>query len=243
MPRTSATVSRQARPRGKGARWRGKGKFYRPAGGFFLWLDVGDGEAAAVRLWRDAAIRVLPGAYLGRPTPTGSIPARFIRLALVHDNAIWARARPRRPTATCGRPLNPMPASAARACRAPCRSAPYLALRRLHADRAEEFVRRRLTELGGLGRSRWRCRWSARWRPSTRAIRPGTMPGRRLVAWRTRNLLGLLGSLFLRYLHPDAGAGRLSAAGWRSPPGARALLRHRASICRCGRGCSSCFRP
>jgi aspartate/methionine/tyrosine aminotransferase len=61
--------------------------FYRPAGGFFLWLEVGDGEAAAVKLWRDAAIRVLPGAYLGRRDADGINPGdRFIRVALVHDN-------------------------------------------------------------------------------------------------------------------------------------------------------------
>jgi len=65
----------------------GAAGFYRPAGGFFLWLEVGDGEAAAVRLWRDAAIRVLPGAYLGRADADGVNPGhRFIRLALVHDN-------------------------------------------------------------------------------------------------------------------------------------------------------------
>src|SRR5690606_21087550 len=34
--------------------------FYRPQGGFFLWLDVKDGEAAARALWRDGAIKVLP---------------------------------------------------------------------------------------------------------------------------------------------------------------------------------------
>jgi N-succinyldiaminopimelate aminotransferase len=40
-----------------------------------------------VRLWRDAAIRVLPGAYLGRADADGVNPGdRFIRLALVHDN-------------------------------------------------------------------------------------------------------------------------------------------------------------
>ena len=62
--------------------------FYRPAGGFFLWLDVGDGEAAAVRLWREAALRVLPGGYLGSPASDGSNPAApYIRLALVHDDA------------------------------------------------------------------------------------------------------------------------------------------------------------
>ncbi len=63
--------------------------FYRPAGGFFLWLDVGDGEAAAERLWRKAAIRTLPGAYLGRDGADGVNPGRnYIRLALVHDDAV-----------------------------------------------------------------------------------------------------------------------------------------------------------
>ena len=44
----------------------GRFGFYRPQGGFFLWLDVGDGEAAALRLWREAAVRVLPGGYTAR---------------------------------------------------------------------------------------------------------------------------------------------------------------------------------
>jgi N-succinyldiaminopimelate aminotransferase len=71
----------------------GTAKFYRPAGGFFLWLDVGDGEEAATRLWRDAAIRVLPGAYLGRPGADGINPgASYVRLALVHDDAILGDA-------------------------------------------------------------------------------------------------------------------------------------------------------
>ena len=38
----------------------------RPGGGFFLWLNVGDGEKAAHGLWREEGIRVLPGAYMGR---------------------------------------------------------------------------------------------------------------------------------------------------------------------------------
>jgi N-succinyldiaminopimelate aminotransferase len=71
----------------------GAGAFYRPAGGFFLWLEVGDGEDTALRLWRDAGIRVLPGAYLGRADADGINPGdRFIRLALVHDNAILVPA-------------------------------------------------------------------------------------------------------------------------------------------------------
>lgn len=55
--------------------------FVRPEGGFFLWLDVGDGENAAVELWRQAKIRVLPGKYLARD----GVGDRFIRVALVHD--------------------------------------------------------------------------------------------------------------------------------------------------------------
>ncbi len=55
--------------------------FARPDGGFFLWLDVGDGENAAVELWRQAKIRVLPGKYLARD----GVGDRFIRVALVHD--------------------------------------------------------------------------------------------------------------------------------------------------------------
>jgi succinyldiaminopimelate transaminase len=60
--------------------------FYRPPGGFYLWLDVGDGEAAALTLWRDAAVRVVPGAYFARPDAAGSDPgAAYIRCALVQD--------------------------------------------------------------------------------------------------------------------------------------------------------------
>jgi N-succinyldiaminopimelate aminotransferase len=67
--------------------------YHRPAGGFFLWLAVGDGEQAARRLWREAGIRVLPGAYLARPGADGANPgASYIRIALVHDLATTRRA-------------------------------------------------------------------------------------------------------------------------------------------------------
>jgi succinyldiaminopimelate transaminase len=60
--------------------------FYRPPGGFYLWLDVGDGEAAARTLWRDAGVRVVPGAYFARPDADGRNPgAAYIRCALVQD--------------------------------------------------------------------------------------------------------------------------------------------------------------
>lgn len=71
----------------------GRFGFTRPPGGFFLWLDVGDGEAAALRLWQQARIRVLPGAYLAREGEDGVNPgARFIRVALVHDLETTQRA-------------------------------------------------------------------------------------------------------------------------------------------------------
>jgi N-succinyldiaminopimelate aminotransferase len=58
----------------------------RPAGGFFLWLEVGDGEQAAIELWRQAAIKVLPGGYMARPDASGRNPAAgYIRVALIQD--------------------------------------------------------------------------------------------------------------------------------------------------------------
>ncbi|WP_425093209.1 aminotransferase class I/II-fold pyridoxal phosphate-dependent enzyme [Tropicimonas sp. S265A] len=54
-----------------------------PEAGFFLWLPVEDGEAAALRLWQETGVRVLPGAYLGRDTDTGNPGHGFIRVALV----------------------------------------------------------------------------------------------------------------------------------------------------------------
>jgi aspartate/methionine/tyrosine aminotransferase len=61
--------------------------FYRPAGGFFLWLDVGDGEAACRRLWNEAGLRVLPGAYLSGGDPATSPGRPYIRVALVDEAA------------------------------------------------------------------------------------------------------------------------------------------------------------
>ncbi|MBM3531846.1 MAG: aminotransferase class I/II-fold pyridoxal phosphate-dependent enzyme [Alphaproteobacteria bacterium] len=59
--------------------------FYRPAGGFYLWLDVGDGEAATRKLW-EVGVRVLPGGYLTRPEPDGTnLGAPYIRVALVGE--------------------------------------------------------------------------------------------------------------------------------------------------------------
>jgi aspartate/methionine/tyrosine aminotransferase len=62
--------------------------FYRPAGGFFLWLHVGDAEAACRRLWREAGIRVLPGGYLSVGGPGSNAGRAYIRVALVDGPAL-----------------------------------------------------------------------------------------------------------------------------------------------------------
>lgn len=63
-----------------------------PPGGFFLWLDVaagGGGEAMATRLWREAGVKVVPGAYLAATAPDGGNPgARYLRIAMVEQLAL-----------------------------------------------------------------------------------------------------------------------------------------------------------
>jgi len=60
--------------------------YYRPPCGFFLWIRADDGLALTQRLWRDLALRVLPGAYLTQPGPDGfNAGNAFVRIALVHD--------------------------------------------------------------------------------------------------------------------------------------------------------------
>ncbi|TVP74447.1 MAG: aminotransferase class I/II-fold pyridoxal phosphate-dependent enzyme [Rhodobacteraceae bacterium] len=54
-----------------------------PEAGFFLWLPVADGEDAALKLWRETGIRVLPGAYLARDDGQGNPGKGFIRVAMV----------------------------------------------------------------------------------------------------------------------------------------------------------------
>ncbi|MGM0561454.1 MAG: aminotransferase class I/II-fold pyridoxal phosphate-dependent enzyme [Pseudomonadota bacterium] len=67
-----------------------------PAGGFFAWLEVGDGEAFALRAWKEAGLRVLPGRYLC-PDEEGAAPednpgAPYIRVALVHEPQVTEKA-------------------------------------------------------------------------------------------------------------------------------------------------------
>lgn len=54
-----------------------------PDGGFFLWLPVDDGEATALKLWRETGVRVLPGAYLARDVGGHNPGKGYIRVALV----------------------------------------------------------------------------------------------------------------------------------------------------------------
>jgi aspartate/methionine/tyrosine aminotransferase len=54
-----------------------------PEAGFFLWLPVPDGEAAALKLWQDTGVRVLPGSYLSQDVHGENPGAGYIRVALV----------------------------------------------------------------------------------------------------------------------------------------------------------------
>jgi len=54
-----------------------------PQAGFFLWIEVEDGEEAALKLWREEGVRVLPGAYLGRDGGAGNPGKKYIRAAMV----------------------------------------------------------------------------------------------------------------------------------------------------------------
>ncbi len=55
-----------------------------PEAGFFLWLPVEDDEEAAVKLWRETGVKVLPGGYLAQDVPGAENPGKkYIRAALV----------------------------------------------------------------------------------------------------------------------------------------------------------------
>ena len=70
--------------------------YRRPPGGFFLWLDVaaqGGDEAATLKLWTEAGLRVLPGSYAARPQANGFNPGDgYIRIAMVQDRETTAEA-------------------------------------------------------------------------------------------------------------------------------------------------------
>lgn len=56
-----------------------------PDASFYIWLKVPDGDdlAFAQKLWREAAIQVLPGRFLARDTPNGNPGKGYVRIALV----------------------------------------------------------------------------------------------------------------------------------------------------------------
>lgn len=59
----------------------------RPDASFYIWLKVPDGDdlAFARRLWRQAAVQVLPGRFLARDTGRGNPGEGYVRIALVAD--------------------------------------------------------------------------------------------------------------------------------------------------------------
>jgi aspartate/methionine/tyrosine aminotransferase len=68
-------------------------QYHRAAAGFFLWLPVGDDEAAARVLWQQHALRVMPGRYLGTETEDGPNPGiGHLRIALVHKEGLMREA-------------------------------------------------------------------------------------------------------------------------------------------------------
>ena len=54
-----------------------------PEAGFFLWLPVPNGEEAALKLWTETGVRVLPGAYLAQGQGPDNPGHGYIRVALV----------------------------------------------------------------------------------------------------------------------------------------------------------------
>ena len=63
--------------------------YVRPQGGFFLWLDMsqfGGGSNAAVTLWQQSGVKVVPGSFLAQTASDGVNPGDdYIRVALVQD--------------------------------------------------------------------------------------------------------------------------------------------------------------
>lgn len=54
-----------------------------PEAGFFLWLPVDDDETAALKLWRETGVRVLPGSYLAQDVNGVNPGKTYIRVAMV----------------------------------------------------------------------------------------------------------------------------------------------------------------
>ncbi len=66
-----------------------------PEAGFFLWLKLPDGLSdieAVTTLWRDQALRTIPGSFMAYPYPDTQTGANRIRLALVDNEATTREA-------------------------------------------------------------------------------------------------------------------------------------------------------
>ncbi|MBV6658924.1 MAG: aminotransferase class I/II-fold pyridoxal phosphate-dependent enzyme, partial [Devosiaceae bacterium] len=66
-----------------------------PEAGFFLWLNLPHGitdTGAAITLWRDHALRTIPGSFIAYPHPSPKTGADRLRLALVDDLETTAEA-------------------------------------------------------------------------------------------------------------------------------------------------------
>ena len=59
--------------------------YFSPEAGFFLWINVGDGEKVALELWQNCGVRVLPGRYLAKDFNGQSPGDQFIRVAMVSE--------------------------------------------------------------------------------------------------------------------------------------------------------------
>ncbi|WP_299825421.1 aminotransferase class I/II-fold pyridoxal phosphate-dependent enzyme [uncultured Roseobacter sp.] len=62
-----------------------------PEAGFFLWLPVENDEEAAVKLWRETGVRVLPGGYLAQDYDGVNPGQGYIRAAMVAPKTETAR--------------------------------------------------------------------------------------------------------------------------------------------------------
>ena len=65
-----------------------------PDASFYLWLKVPDGDdlAFAQKLYREAAIQVLPGRFMARDSAHGNPGQGYVRIALVADLAVCTAA-------------------------------------------------------------------------------------------------------------------------------------------------------
>ena len=62
-----------------------------PEAGFFLWMPVENDEVAALKLWRDTGVRVLPGGYLAQDYAGVNPGKEYIRVAMVAPKAETTR--------------------------------------------------------------------------------------------------------------------------------------------------------